>query len=180
MPPPAQDPEAGKLEAGAAQPPRLELLRRRGRRVHPRDIGAARPKAGAGRRRRLATARSGRDLVVRAHGVALDEEAVVLRVVARPLVVVAGERLDRVERVPQREGQELGELPRVAAQHPRAAVAGSLLVPGKSRFFDVRAVRVGVDGANGSPPYSRDHEATLPGDRGAGPCPAVAIAGTNA
>jgi hypothetical protein len=50
--------------------------------------------------------------------VAVDEELIVLRVVDGGLVVVAGERLDRVERVPQRERDELDE-PAVEVTVPR-------------------------------------------------------------
>ena len=48
----------------------------------------------------------------------------------RRLVVLAGEGLHRLQRVPEREHHELGPVPDVAAEHPDAAVAGS---PARSR-----------------------------------------------
>src|SRR5215208_1734327 len=78
-------------------------------------------------------------VVVRALLVALHEVAVVLRVVDRGLVVVARERLDGVERLPEREGDELGALSDVAPEQPRAAVAGRLLVALETGLADVRA-----------------------------------------
>src|SRR5688572_490797 len=68
------------------------------------------------------------DLVVLDAVVLLDQEALVLGVVDGGLDVVAREAADRVERVPERVGDELGAVVLVAAQHPGAAVAGCLQV----------------------------------------------------
>src|SRR4051812_41819725 len=64
---------------------------------------------------RSATFRTGMagHLVVGRRQVALDQVAVVLGIEHRGLVVLAGKRLDRVERFPQREHHELGQLAHV-------------------------------------------------------------------
>src|SRR3954447_7306767 len=77
----------------------------------------------SGRSATFRTGMAGHLVVGRRQG-ALDQGAGVLRVEDRSLVVLAGERLDGVQRVPQREGHELGQLADVAAQHPGAEVAG--------------------------------------------------------
>jgi hypothetical protein len=59
---------------------------------------------------------------------ALDQVALVLRVVDGGLDVLAGERLDGLDGVPEREGEELGAPALVAAQQPGAPVAGRRLV----------------------------------------------------
>src|ERR671924_204130 len=79
--------------------------------------------------------RVGVDFVVRALQVALNQEAIVLGVVDRGLVVVTRERLYRVQRLPQREREELGPLAHVAAEHPCSAVARRLGVAGDPRVL---------------------------------------------
>ena len=61
---------------------------------------------------------------MRRREVALDLEPLVLWIEDVSLPVVARERLDRVERVSEREHHELGAFGDVAAQHPDAAVPG--------------------------------------------------------
>jgi hypothetical protein len=68
--------------------------------------------------------------------VALDEVALVLGVERRPARSLAGELLDCVERLPQREHHELGAIVDVATQHPDAAVAGR----GRVRRTPVRRI----------------------------------------
>src|SRR3954451_263137 len=112
---------------------------------------------------RSATFRTGmaRDLVVGRRQVALDQVAVVLGIEDRRLVVIAGERLDRVQRVPQREHHELRQLARVAAQHPGAAVAGRCHVAGKPGLLQIVGVGVAVLTLDGAPPRSCDHAASV-------------------
>jgi hypothetical protein len=64
---------------------------------------------------------------VRALLVALDQETLVLRLDDRGFVVIARERLDRVERLLEREGEELRQL----AQRSRRSVQAPRL-PGVS------------------------------------------------
>ena len=101
------------------------------------------------------------DLVVLDGQVALDEEAVVLGIEDRGLDVVAREAADRVQRVPEREGDELGPVAVFAAQHPRAAVARGRGVGGQAGLADVGDVGVGVLAANGAPPDASDHRRSL-------------------
>jgi hypothetical protein len=80
---------------------------------------------------------------VKRHLVALDQEAVVLGVEDRSLVVIAGELSDRVERIPEREHEELALVVDVAGKHPHAAIAGRLRV--------ARHCRAGPDPASDPP-----------------------------
>src|SRR3954452_18790694 len=98
-------------------------------------------------------------LVVLGLQVALDEVAVVLRVEDRRLVVLAGERLDGVERVPEREHHELGQLAAVAAQHPGPAVARGRGVARHPGLDQVGLVRVAVLAPDGTLPRACDHAA---------------------
>ena len=74
---------------------------------------------------------------------AADEVALVLRVQDRGLDVVAVEGADRVDGVPQRQGDELGPVALVTPEHPGAAVAGGPRVLGEAGLADV----IGVSGA---------------------------------
>ena len=65
----------------------------------------------------------GGNLVVGGTPVALDQEALVLGVQDGLLVVLAGERLERLDRVPQRDHDELGAIAGLPAKHPGAAVS---------------------------------------------------------
>jgi len=56
---------------------------------------------------------------------ALDEEAVVLRVVARPFDVLARERPHVVDAVPDRERRDAGEIAVIAPQQQRARLPGA-------------------------------------------------------
>src|SRR5690349_17502688 len=112
---------------------------------------------------RSATFRTGMagHLVVGRRQVAFDQVAVVLGIEDRGLVVLAGERLDGVQRVPQREGHELGQLADVAAQHPGAAVSGRGDVGGDPGLVDVGGIGVTVFALDGAPPGSCDHAASV-------------------
>src|SRR3954451_19284106 len=89
---------------------------------------------------------------MRALLVPLDEVAVVLGVVDGGLVVVAREGLHGVQRVPEGERDELGEVADVAAEHPGAAVARRLRVAGQAGRLDVVPVLVAVPAADGASP----------------------------
>src|SRR5882672_9326714 len=89
--------------------------------------------------------------------VALNEETVVLGVIDGLLVVLAGERLDGVDRLPQREHHELGQLADVAPQHPRAAVARRRDVAREPGLPYVPRVGVAVLAPHGALPDARDH-----------------------
>src|SRR5512132_2275925 len=99
----------------------------------------------------------GVDLVVGAGAVTLDQEPVVFGVEHRRLVVLSGEALDRLQRVPEREHQELGPVVDVAPQHPDAAVAGAAHVPGHAGVLHVAGVGVAVPLADGALPDPGDH-----------------------
>src|SRR5437868_2163906 len=66
--------------------------------------------------------------VVRNPVVALAQVALVVGVIDCPIEVLAGKRADRLDRVPQRIGDELRAVALVAPQRPGAAVAGPLAV----------------------------------------------------
>jgi hypothetical protein len=72
------------------------------------------------------------DLVVGDRRLA-DEVARILRVQDHRVDVVAGEGADRVDRVPWRQGDELGVIAVVVPEQPCAEVAGSLAVLGDAR-----------------------------------------------
>ena len=74
---------------------------------------------------------------------AADEVALVLRVQDRGLDVVAVEGGDRVDGVPQRQGDELGPVALVTPEHPGTAVAGGPRVLGEAGLADA----IGVSGA---------------------------------
>src|SRR5262249_29051738 len=103
------------------------------------------------------TVRRGRDVVVPDSVVALDEVTVVLGVVDGRLGVVTGERLDGVQRVPERECDELGAISDVAAQQPRAAVARRGAIAGQAGLADVGAIRIAVLRSYGAGPDTSDH-----------------------
>jgi hypothetical protein len=69
---------------------------------------------------------------VRHRRLAADEVARILRVQDRGLDVIAGEGADRVDGVPQRQGDELAPAILVAPEQPGAAVAGGLRVLGEA------------------------------------------------
>src|SRR5215211_6393191 len=102
-----------------------------------------------------------RHVVVLDRRLALDQEALVLRVVDGGLDVVTGEGADRVQRVPQREGEELGALAFVAAEHPCAAVTRGLAVGREAGVADVLGVFVAVLAANDASPNARDHQSSI-------------------
>src|SRR5829696_2046653 len=97
------------------------------------------------------------DVVVRDARLAVDEIALVLGVENRGFDLLAGEGADRIERVPQRQGDELGGAPVVVAQEPGAAVPGRSTVVGKAGLPDVAGVLIGIGGADGAAPDSGDH-----------------------
>src|SRR4051812_17605692 len=63
-------------------------------------------------------------LVMSHEGLPLEEEIVVLAVVAGPFVILPREALDRVHRVPVSDQEEVGDLALHAAEQVDAAVAG--------------------------------------------------------
>src|SRR4029078_5589967 len=73
------------------------------------------------------------------------------------VVVIAGEVLDRVQRVPEREHQELRVVADVAPQHPDAGVALRGGVLREAGLVQVAAGRVGVAPPHGALPDARDH-----------------------
>src|SRR4029078_4356763 len=73
------------------------------------------------------------------------------------VVVIAGEALDRVQRVPEREHQELRVVADVAPQHPDAGVALRGGVLREAGLVQVAAVRVAVAPPHGALPDARDH-----------------------
>src|SRR4051812_20489442 len=72
------------------------------------------------------------DVVVRDARVTAEEVALVLGVQHRGLDVLARERTDCRDAVPQREGDELGRAVVVAAEQPRAAIARRSTVLGEA------------------------------------------------
>src|SRR5919204_628546 len=90
-----------------------------------------------------------------------DQVALVLRVVDRRLDVVPGECTNRVDGLPEGEGDHLRALAVVAAKHPGTAVARGFGVLLQARPGDVVGVLVRVGTPNGAPPDSRDHDSKI-------------------
>ena len=107
--------------ASCGRPTRVAARRRRlvaRRRPAPARPGDPCGGSGAGEQRGVEVELV--DLVVLDAIVLLDEVLVVLRVVARLLRVLAGERADGVHRLPQRERDDLHEIAERAAEHHHA------------------------------------------------------------
>jgi hypothetical protein len=94
---------------------------------------------------------------VRGREVALDEEAIVLGIEDCGLVLLAGERLHGVERVPEREHHELGPVVDGAAEHPDTPVSERLRVARDPRLAHELRVGVAVSPSNRSSPDPGDH-----------------------
>jgi hypothetical protein len=97
---------------------------------------------------------------VRDVGVERFEEALVLRVVAGPLRVVAGEATNAVHRVPKRQNAEARLVAFPASKHVDAAVAARGRQVLQPRAADVVRVRVRLLGLREAVPASRDHGLT--------------------
>jgi hypothetical protein len=93
--------------------------------------------------------------------VPLDQEAIVLGVEDRRLVVLAREALHGLQRFPQREHHELGVRAHVAPEHPDAEVAESRGVARDAGVPHVSGIGVTVVVTDGSSPDSGDHPAPL-------------------
>src|SRR6478752_193347 len=106
------------------------------------------------------TARHASHFVVRAGSVAFDEVPIVLGVEDRRLVVLARERADRVDRIPERQRREFGELAHLAREHVRALVAGRGGVRLHPGLVDVGGVGRGVRRPHGPAPSAGDHAST--------------------
>src|SRR5947208_11886419 len=74
---------------------------------------------------------------------------------------MAGEGLDGIKRVPEREHQELSVLVDVAAEHPDAAIAGRTRVSGDARFLHVIGVGVAVLLSDRPFPDARNQDSSL-------------------
>src|ERR1700761_3098104 len=98
-----------------------------------------------------------RHLVVDHVRVALQQVPLVLGVVDRAVDVLARERLDGLDRVPEAQRDDLFPVPVGPAQQPGPEVAGGLLVALDSGVLDVGRVLVRVRGLHHAPPQSRDH-----------------------
>src|SRR5207302_7010461 len=122
----------------------------------PRTPGRA---STAGRAGSPPARRSVEELVVRDGELALDEEALVLRVEDGDLDVLAGEALDGLQRLPEGERHELGALAFVVAQDPGAPVTGCRAIFGDSRSLEILDVGVGVLAARPAAPGAGDHGA---------------------
>src|SRR6266699_4534572 len=83
--------------------------------------------------------------------VAFDEKPVVFRVEARGLVLVAGEAVDRVERVPKGEHDNLSQLADLTHQHPHSSVSSGRRVVGNAGSLHVFGIGVAVAAAYSAP-----------------------------
>src|SRR5258707_15504123 len=98
------------------------------------------------------------------HGeTAPDEIAVVFRIKVRASDVVAGEALDGVERVPERERGDLRAIADVALQDVRAAIARRRTIAREARAGDVVGVRRPVLTPGCAAPDARDHRPAVDG-----------------
>src|SRR4051795_11775073 len=97
------------------------------------------------------------DLVMRGARLAADEVALILGVQDGRVDVLAGESVNRVDAVPERQGDELRGAVVVAPEQPGSAVAGGPAVCREAGFADVRGVLVGVGGAHDAAPGAGDH-----------------------
>src|SRR5438105_10839515 len=89
-----------------------------------------------------------------------EEEAFVFRIEDGGLVVLAGERLHGLDRVPEREHHELRAVADVAAEHPHALVSRRLRVAGDPRFAHVLRVGISICPPHGPSPGASDHPAS--------------------
>src|SRR3954447_18730375 len=97
------------------------------------------------------------DLVMRGARLAADEVALILGVQDGRVDGLAGESVDRVDAVPERQGDELRGAVVVAPEQPGSAVAGGAAVCREAGFADVRGILLGVGGAHGAAPGAGDH-----------------------
>src|SRR5262245_1130022 len=97
------------------------------------------------------------DLVMRHAQVSIDEECVVVGVEDRLLDIIAGELANGIQRVPQREEQELG----VIAVHPTkredALVPRCCRVLSETRPLEIALISISVACPRRALPHSRDH-----------------------
>src|SRR3954452_5742035 len=100
------------------------------------------------------------DVVMRGARLAADEVALILGVPDGRVDVLAGESVDRVHAVPERQGDELRGALVVAPEQPGSAVAGGSAVCREAGFADVPGVLVGVGGADGAAPGAGDHRSS--------------------
>src|SRR3954452_22598484 len=119
------------------------------------------------------------DVVMRGARLAADEVALILGVQDSRVDVLAGESVDRVDAVPERQGDELRGAVVVAPEQPGSAVAGRPPVFREPGLADVRGVLVGVAGAHGAAPGAGDHR-SIPdrvADRSRTPAPTSGLTG---
>lgn len=80
-----------------------------------------------------------------------------------PLGIGAGERPDRLDRVPEGQGKEFGALARLAPQETGAAMPGDVAQSGKHRRRCMPLIGVGIPFAfRRALPKSSDHPSLIP------------------
>src|SRR5262249_5388790 len=95
--------------------------------------------------------------------ITLDEIPIVFRIKDRALDVVSREALDGIERLPERQRDDLGAVADVALQDVGAAIARRRPVPYEARAGNVVGVRRAVLAARGAAPDARDHRPAVDG-----------------
>src|SRR5687767_4833448 len=88
---------------------------------------------------------------------ALQQEVIVLVIVARSFVVLTGESLDGFDRVPQRGQDEVRHAINGMTEHDHAAVAGCRLDIPDPRAVKKPLVRIALGGGDATMPGARDH-----------------------
>ena len=106
------------------------------------------------------------DLEVPHPRVVLGEQLLGARFDHRGVLVLAGEPPHRLDRLEQRQRDELDRtVERLAAQHVRAARALELRDPGQQVVAQEGLVGVGIRGLRAPAPKASDHDANLPAHR---------------
>ena len=97
------------------------------------------------------------DLVMRRFGIVPGQVFAALLGNHGGLVVGSREGANRIDRIPQHDGDELDFVSLVSPEQVAALVAFTLLMPGRSSGFSMDLISVGVFGFGVSMPDSCDH-----------------------